>query len=322
MPSINHVELNKAAQQFRSELLIMAVLGLSNTLEHMTLRTGVRYKETVGELTGPVELMPYTGDMEDADDDLSIDGRDLETYLGQSIKIFDPNTLVSSLYGSAITKGDALKNVPINKAVLTLMMRKISGGLNKSVFRAKRNNAGKTTDTLFNGFDTITAADILSGKIATGKNNLYDFTEAVTTDNAVEMLKAFYRAGSDELKDESAKLYLPRAIYDAYCDDYQFTVGAVPYNKEFKKTFLEGSDNNCELVPLVGKKNSDFIHLSTKSNMLVGVNQKGEEEKIEVRRGDNPFKLQFVTTMFFGTQFETVSPERLLVGKLAASVSS
>lgn len=322
MPTINHSELNKAAQQFRSELLIMAVLGLSNSLEHMTLRTGVRYKETVGELTGPVELMPYTGSLDDADDEMGIDGRDLETFLGQAIKLFDPNTLVSSLYGSAITKGDQLKNVPINKAVLTLMMRKISGGLNKSLFRAKRNGSGKTTNTLFNGFDTITAAEVVSGGLTVGKGNLFEFNEAITIFNAVEALKTFYRAGSDELKDESAKLYIPRAVYDAYCDDYQFTVGAVPYNKEFKKTFLEGSDNNCELVPLVGKKNSDFIHLSTKSNMLVGVNQKGEEERIEVRRGDNPFKLQFVTTMFFGTQFETVSPERLLVGKLAASASS
>lgn len=322
MPTINHSELNKAAQQFRSELLIMAVLGLSNSLEHMTLRTGVRYKETVGELTGPVELMPYTGSLDDADDEMGIDGRDLETFLGQAIKLFDPNTLVSSLYGSAITKGDQLKNVPINKAVLTLMMRKISGGLNKSLFRAKRNGSGKTTNTLFNGFDTITAAEVVSGGLTVGKGNLFEFNEAITINNAVEALKTFYRAGSDELKDESAKLYIPRAVYDAYCDDYQFTVGAIPYNKEFKKTFLEGSDNNCELVPLVGKKNSDFIHLSTKSNMLVGVNQKGEEERIEVRRGDNPFKLQFVTTMFFGTQFETVSPERLLVGKLAASASS
>jgi hypothetical protein len=317
MPSVNHNELNKAAQQFRKELLIMAVIGLGSTLEHMTLRTGIRYKETVGQLDGPVELMPYTGEMDDADDNMSINGRDLETYLGQSIKLFDPNTLVSSLYGSAITKGDALKNVPINKAVLTLMMSKISGGLNKSIFNAVRNAEGKTTATLFNGLDTLTAAEVTANKITTALGNLYNFTEAIDSTNAVDLLKAYYRACSDELKDVPAKMVIPRTIYDAYCDDYQITVGAAPYNKEFKKTFLEGSDNNCELVPLVGKKNAPYLQITTKGNMLVGVNQSGEEEKIEVRRGDNPFKLQFVTTMFFGTQFETISKERLLVGKLA-----
>ncbi len=322
MPTISHVELNKAAQLYRKELLIMAVIGLEQTLQHMTLRTGVRYKETVGELSGPVELMPYTGDLDDADDNMVVDGRDLETYLGQAIKLFDPNTLVSSLYGAAVTKGDALKNVPITQAVLTLMISKISEGLNKSIFSAVRNSSGKVTGTLFNGFDTIAAADIASSKITTAIGNLYEFGQAISGSNAVDLLKSYYRAASDELKDVPTKLMIPRTVYDNYCDDYQTVVGAAPYNKEFKKTFLEGSDNLCELVPLVGKKLAPYLQLTTKGNMLVGVNQQGEEEQIEVRRGDNPFKLQFVTTMFFGTQFETVSPQRLLIGKLAASSSS
>lgn len=319
MPTVSHVELNKAAQKFRKELLIMAVLGVGQTLAHMTLRTGVRYKETVGEMTGPVELMPYTGELLNDDyeeDGMTINGRDLETFLGQAVKYFDPNTLISSLYGAAITKGSGLENLDINKAVLTLMMRKISGGLNKAIFSGVRNSAGKTTATLFNGLDTITAAEVVANKITVALGNRYDFTEAITNANAVDLLKAFYRASSDELKAEATKLFIPQTIYDNYVDDYQTTVGSVPYNTEFKKTFLEASDRMCELVPLVGKKAAPYLQITTKENALVGVNQVGEEEKIEVRRGDNPFKLQFVTTMFFGTQFETISPEKLLVGKI------
>ena len=318
MPTVSSTSLNTAAQKYRKELLIMAVLGLADTLKHMTLRTGVRYKETVGELSGPVELMPYTGELENDDyeeDGMVVAGRDLETFLGQAVKYFDPNTLISSLYGAAVTKGSALENIEFNKAVLTLMMRKISGGLNKSIFNGTRNAAGKTTSTLFNGFDTITAADIAAAKITVAKNNLYEFGEALDSTNAVDALKAVYRAGSDELKAETSKMVLPQTLYDAYCDDYQQTVGSIPYNSEFKKTFLEGSDRRCELVPLIGKKAAPYLQITTKENMLVGVNQVGEEEKIEVRRGDNPFKLQFVTTMFFGTQYETISPEKLMVGK-------
>jgi len=324
MPTVSHVELNKAAQKFRKELLIMAVIGLGDTLQHMTLRTGVRYKETVGELSGPVELMPYTGELLNdsyEEDGIAIDGRDLETYLGQAVKLFDPNTLIQTLYGAAVTKGSGLENLDINQAVLTLMMKKISGGLNKSIFNAVRSGSGKTTDTLFNGIDTITAADVAASKLTVALGNRYDFSDAITSSNAVDLLKAYYRASSDELKSEATKMIIPHAVYDAYVDDYQLTVGAVPYNTEFKKTFLEGSDRRCELVPLVGKKAAPYLQITTKSNLLVGVNQVGEEEKIEVRRGDNPFKLQFITTMFFGTQYETISPERLLVGKLAASSS-
>jgi hypothetical protein len=322
MPTINDASLNTAAKQFRQELLIMAVIGLGRSLQHLRLRTGVRYKEIVGELTGAAELMPYTGSLDDASDGMSIDGRELETFLGQCIKLFDPNQLVSSLYGSAITKGDALKNVPINKAVLTMVMNQISQGLNTHLFDAKRNSAGKTTATLFNGFDTITAADILAGKITVAKKNLYNITDPITSSNAYDILKAAYRKSSDELRDIPAKMFISQAVYDAYVDDYQLTVGATPYNKEFNKTFIEGSNNLCELVPLVGKKSSSYIHIAPQDNMLVGVNQMGEEEQIEVRRGDNPFKLQFVTTMFFGTQIESISPERLLVCKLANDSST
>lgn len=320
--TVNDATLNAAATKYRSELLIMAVVGLGRSLEHLRLRTGVRYKEIVGELTGAAELMPYTGDMDDATDGMTIAGRTLETYLGQCIKLFDPNQLVSSLYGSAITKGDALKNVPITKAVLTLMMHKISQGLNSHLWDAVRNDAGSTTSALFNGFDTITASDIVGSKISVAAKNLYNFSEAISSTNAYDLLKAAYRSASDELRDLPVKMYMSQAAYDAYVDDYQLTVGSTPYNREFQKTFLEGSSNLCELVPLVGKKNSDYIHIAPRDNMLVGVNQLGEEETIEVRRGDNPFKLQFISTMFFGTQIESVSPERLLVCKLANDSST
>jgi len=318
MPTVSSTSLNTAAQKFRKELLIMAVLGLADTLKHMTLRTGIRYKETVGELSGPVELMPYTGLLENDDyeeDGMVVAGRDIETFLGQAVKYFDPNVLIQSLYGAAVTKGSGLENIEFNKAVLTLMMRKISGGLNKSIFNGVRNAAGKTTASLFNGLDTITGTEITGNKITTGIGNLYEFAEAIDSTNAVDLLKAVDRASSDELKAEKRKMVIPWNLYNAYCDDYQQTVGAVPYNRQFNKLFLEGSNDMCELVPLIGKKDAPYLQITTKENMLVGVNQVGEEEKIEVRRGDNPFKLQFVTTMFFGTQFETISPEKLMVGK-------
>ena len=70
-------------------------------------------------------------------------------------------------------------------------------------------------------------------------------------------------------------------------------------------------------VPLYNKANSPFIHLSPASNMLVGVDQEGDEENISVEKHE-AFVLQFIATMFFGVQFESINKERLLVGKLHA----
>lgn len=110
-------------------------------------------------------------------------------------------------------------------------------------------------------------------------------------------------------------MFISKTVYNHYCDDYQASHGALPYNKEYKKTFLEGSDDNCELVALPNKKLSPYIHLTTKTNMLVGVDQQSDLEKITVEK-HAAFVLQFVMAMFFGVQFESISPERLMVAKL------
>ncbi len=312
-------DLAKSAAKYRKELLIMSVIALQNTLQHMSLRTGIRYKETVGELSGSIEMGPYD-EKRVNDSDVKIAGRPLETFFGSVWEKFSPNSVYQSIYGDSIVSGEGLKNVPITKAVLAFLMKKVSQSLNKNIWSAVRNESGTKTEDLFNGFDTITQTEITAGNIAVAKNNLYEFTASITAVNAVDELKKFYRAATDELQGDgdenmNLKLFVPKSIKQAYEDCYQSTVGAVPYNKQFKKTFLEGSDEQCEIVALPNKKGSNFIHLTTKSNMLVGTDQQSDMEKITVEKHE-PFRLDFVAAMFFGCQFETISPERLLVGKL------
>ncbi len=308
-------ELAKSAHKYRKELLAMAVIALGTSLQHMTPRTGIRYKETVGEISGSIEIGPYSETRTD-NSDVKIVGRTLETFFGSVIKKFSPNSVYQSLYGSSIVSGEGLKNTEITKYVVAFLMKQVSKSLNENLWGAVRNDAGNLTKDLFNGFDTITQKEITDGKIAVANKNLFEFSSTITDINAVDLLKEFYRAASDELQGESCKLFISKSIYNAYVDGYQQTVGSVPYNKEFKKTFLEGSDDKCELVALPNKKGSSFIQLTPKSNMLVGFDQESDLEKITVEK-HHPFILDFVLAMFFGCQFETISPERLLVGKLA-----
>ena len=43
-------EYQEAAHKWRSDLLMLPILGCEETLQHMTKRPGIRYKESVGEL--------------------------------------------------------------------------------------------------------------------------------------------------------------------------------------------------------------------------------------------------------------------------------
>lgn len=313
---ITDESLKKSATTYRRELLIMPIISAMATLQHMTPRPGVAGREVVGELSGDIDLGPYDPKRID-DTDLSVKPRVLETYLGSVVKSFDPNSVAKTVYGHLQAQGESLANADISQQVLNYLAMKLGGKLNSAIFSAKRNDAGKTTAELFDGFDTITQKEIDGTAIAESAGNLYNFGEAIDSTNAVDMLMNFYEAADDNLKAVPTKLFIPGNVYTAYNRDYLQTFGSVPYNREYKKTFLEGTDNLCELVPLAGKKGSSFLHLSTKGNMVYGYGDGLAAENISIEKY-HPFLLYFVATMYFGCQFESISKERLLVGKLSA----
>lgn len=306
--------LAKSAAKYRREILMMPVFALGEFLQHVSLRTGIRYSETVGEMSGSMELGPYSETRID-DDDVQIVGRTLYTYFGSVVKKFSPNKVYQSIYGNAITKGEGLKNVDITREVLNFLGKKVGNSLYWNMWNAVRNDNGTKTKDLFNGFDTITSKEITDGNIAVAKKNLLTLTEDIDATNAVDVLKTVWRSADPMLKREKCKLFVPPSVLDAYNDDYKATTGSIAYNTKFNQTFVEGSENKCEIVAIDNKAGSKFLHLTTKQNMLVGVNQTGEEETVAVEKHE-AFVLQFIMTAFFGCQFESISPERMLAIKL------
>ncbi|KIO45458.1 MULTISPECIES: hypothetical protein [Sanguibacteroides] len=320
MPNTITEKLVGSAEKYRKQLLQLPAIGVSDALIHMTPRPGVSHKETTGWMTGDFELRPYTGE-KNAGKNIGLDARTIETFLGSCVEEFDPNILRDTIYAQLYAKGGKIEDAEIHKGILMKIMKTLLKKLNKNLFSAVRKDSGTTTSDLFNGFDTITKKEITAGNIAAAKGN-YKEIEIVTAQNAVDILKSVYRAASDELRNEESKLFIPQTVYDAYCDDYQTTVGAAPYNKAFEKTFLEGSQNMCELVPLVSKKGSDYFQLTTKDNMLYGYGNGVEKETVRVREGDNPFLLQFVAAMFFGVEYEYIGEEKLLIAEQKAPVNT
>lgn len=317
--------LATSAHTNRKELLKLPILALGPALRYFSIRTGIRYGETVGQLSGDFELGPYDPYRVDHGN-VSIKGRTLYTYFGDVVKDFDPNSVYQSIYGSSIVSGEGLKNVPIVLQVLSLMAAKIGAGLRIHLFDAVRNASGTKTVDLFNGVDTVTAQEITAGAISVANGNLFEFTDAIDSTNAVDLLTAFCRAASDELMaaddgDDSMatglNLLVPRSVVYAYRDDYKATTGHSPIYDKFNQTVVEGF-NNVRLVPFSGKAKSNFIQLSQKNNLLIGTDQLGGMEDIKVEK-HHPFLLQFIATMFFGFNFESIDKERLLVGKLKSA---
>ncbi|MDE5758439.1 MAG: hypothetical protein K2H85_07480 [Allobaculum sp.] len=321
-------ELATSAAKFRTELLKLPILALGPALSYFTVRSGIRNSETVGQLSGSMEIGPHDPYRVD-NEDVAIAGRTLYTYFGSAVKRFDPLTVLQSIYGSSITQGDGLKNVPITVQLLSFLAAKIGKGFALHLFDAIRNEKGNTTKDLFNGIDTITANEIKAGAISVDNGNLFEFSETIDSTNAVDMLVSFCRAASDELlgcedgadsKGSGLNLLVPRSIVYAYRDDYKATTGHSPIYDKFNQTVIEGFDN-IRLVPFAGKANSPFIQLSTKQNMLIGTDQMSGLENISVEK-HHEFLISFIATMFFGTDYESIAAERLLVGKLKTAAGA
>ena len=315
--NLESVLVNSGAK-FRKEILAMPVVALEKTLKHMTIRKGVRGDETVGGYASGAELRPYKSDGKGATDTGAFFGRTLTTYLGDVVEEFDPYQLFSTVYGESFSSLTERKEADVVKDMALAMAKHVSAKLGKVLFSAVRNSSGTTTAALFNGFDTIAAAEVTAGNMSAAIGNYGEF-DAITAANAGDVLKAIYSSASDELKEsDNLKMYVSQAILDKYEEWCLATLGSVVYNQTYAQNVLH-FNRNIEIVPMVGLKNSAYVYFSTKDNMLVGMDQQSDAEKAKIRECDNPKALQFFMCLYWGVQFQSIKPEFLFVAKLSAA---
>lgn len=313
--------LNNTATQYKPELILLPIIGMEEAQNHMIWYPGIQNDMAISMLYADVQLRPYNGTANNQDG-LSTGTRTLNVYMGDVYSLEDPEDLRATILGRKLLgnskPGDSH---PLELDILKAFMASVSKKLGAALFKAVRNSSGTTTLALFNGFDTLTATEISGGDISEGNGNL-QILGAITAANAVDTLHGFYQSAAQELQSMPTKLYIPWSVYWAYAEGVKDDFGSVVYNTEFQKRYLMCAPNMCELVPLVGKAGSNYIHLSVKENMALGTDVESDRTYIEVRRGDNPYKWQFVMKYPFGVQFASIDDEYLCVGDISSGSGS
>ena len=308
-------EFQEAATKWRSDLLMLPIIGIQETLKYMTARPGIRYKENVGALSGDAQFGPYKPSRS-TDFNLNVDYRTLETFMGSVVAKFEPNSAVSTLLGQVgATKGDGQMKAPTALHVLALIARGLSEHLNEAIWAGKRNAAGDTTIDLFDGFDTITDKEITSGAIAAEEGNYMKLTEEVTSANAVDAAKEILFSLDPRLRSQDLYMFCTQDFADKYNEGYLLSHGGINYNTQYSQTTVEGSNGRLHIIPMYNKIGSKFIHICPKSNMLIGYDQMGDVESVMVKEYE-PFILSYIATMFFGCQFESIDKRRFKVVEL------
>lgn len=308
-------EFQEAATKWRSDLLMLPIIGCQETLKFMTARPGIRYKENVGALSGDAQFGPYKPSRS-TDFNLNVDYRTLETFMGSVVAKFEPNSAVSTLLGQVgATKGDGQMKAPTALHVLALIARGLSEHLNEAIWAGKRNAAGDTTMDLFDGFDTITTKEVTSGAIAAEEGNYMKLDEEITSANAVDIAKEILFSLDPRLRSQDLYMFCTQDFADKYNEGYLLSHGGINYNTQYSQTTVEGSNGRLHIVPMYNKIGSKFIHICPKSNMLIGYDQMGDVESVMVKEYE-PFILSYIATMFFGCQFESIDKRRFKVVEL------
>ena len=276
-------EFQEAATKWRSDLLMLPIIGIQETLKYMTARPGIRYKENVGALSGDAQFGPYKPSRS-TDFNLNVDYRTLETFMGSVVAKFEPNSAVSTLLGQVgATKGDGQMKAPTALHVLALIARGLSEHLNEAIWAGKRNAAGDTTMDLFDGFDTITEKEITSGALSSENGNYMKLDEEITSANAVDIAKEILFSLDPRLRAQDLYMFCTQDFADKYNEGYLLSHGGINYNTQYSQTTVEGSNGRLHIVPMYNKIGSKFIHICPKSNMLIGYDQMGDVESVMVK---------------------------------------
>jgi len=313
--------LTESMQKYRTELMTMPMFAMQAALQHMAVRTGIRYKEHVHEMSGDFEIGPYDK-YKMGKGEIAIKQRTLETFFGNCIEPIDVNSVYQTLWGSDISKGDALKNVPWTKRICAYIFAQLGEKLFMEMWTAKRNAAGKTTHDLFNGFLAIEDTEINAGTMSKAGQNFYPMPQGgITAENAEDILNDFiwgvgeWKGVHKKLRDaRGLKLFMSDRTKHYYEVAYQTNHGALPYNQQFTKAHLDGKPN-IEFVALANVPD-DYLCLTAKNNILSLWNQKGSDETFLVEKSlTSHYDVDFIANLFYGEQYLSVNKEMLAVCK-------
>ena len=276
-------QFQEAATKWRPELLMQPIIGCQDTIQHMTPRPGIRYKENVGAISGDAQFGPYKPSRS-TDFNLNVDYRTLETFMGSVHCKFEPNSAASTILGyMAATKGDGQMKAPTALHVLIHIAKSLSGNLNDAIFNGVRNASGDTTHDLFDGFDTIAQMEIDAGNISAANKNYMKLTEEITAANALDIAKEILYSLDPRLRAQELNMYCSQDFADKYNEAMLLTHGGINYYNQFNQNCVEGSNGKLHIVPLFNKADSKFIQVTPKSNMLIGYDQMGDIESVMVK---------------------------------------
>ena len=307
--------------RFRKECMLIVMASVEEVTKHMRVINGLKGKETEATIVPQAKFRPYHSEKVISGTG-GLTARTLETFPLEILEEFDPENLYTTIYGTPV---DAEKiTLDIVRRILTEEMNNASRGLCDLIFTGVRNADGIGALDGFDGFDTIITKERANGNISFEKGNFIPLGEVDET-NIGDKWKLLYRRIHENLKGDSKKeLVLICSVneYEAYKNWFAAQYGAGNFAGTPEQTYLDGTANKVQIVPLPGMDGTHNCFITTEDNMKVGFDVMSKHTKFDVRVPDNPNVVQMHAKIYMGVDFANIEPEFLMCGSRTVSDSS
>ena len=299
--------------RFRKECMLIVMAAVEEVTKHMRVINNLKGKETEATIVPQAKFRPYHSE-KIVGETGELTARTLETFPLEILEEFDPENLYTTIFGTPV---DVEKiNLDIVRRILTEEMNNASRGLCDLIFKGVRNATGTGALDGFDGFDTIIAKEIAAGNISLAAGNFTNLGEVNAT-NIGDMWKRMYRKMDEKLRGGDAKklvLICSFTEYDMYKNWYAQQFGMGNFAGTPEQTYLDGTANKVQIVPLPGMEGTSHCFITVKENMKVGFDVLSNATKFNVRIPDNPNVVQMHAKIYMGVDFANIDKEFLMVG--------
>lgn len=182
--------------------------------------------------------------------------------------------------GMVKVKGSSAYNMPFEAFLMSEIVKKAQKSIQqKALFNGVYNANGTTTASTMSGW--VTQLDA-SAEAATPEIGITELA-TITTSNAVEELEKLVAAvDSDWLNEEGMALIVSPTVKRYYEMNYRELHGALPYNREFNKTLIDGT--NIAIIAPTGMTAMNKAIITPAANLVLGADAQFDESTIEVEK--------------------------------------
>lgn len=298
--------------RFKKECLAIIPASVEEVTAHMRVVNNLKGKETEATIVPQAHWRPYHSE-KIVGGTAGLTARTLETFPLEILEEFDPEDLYTTCFDQPF---DAAKDqLAIVRKMLQEEMVNASRGLCDLIFRGVRKAIGTGALDGFNGFDTIISNEITAGNISFDNGNFITLGE-VDESNIGDRWKLMYRKINETLRGgakKQLKLICSYTEYDMYKNWYAARFGQGNFAGTPEQTFLDGTANKVQIVPLPGMDGTAHCFITVQENMKVGFDVFSKHTKFDVRIPDNPNVVQMHAKIYMGVDFANIEKEFLFV---------